>query len=119
MALNKSDGLNFAAGGEGGGGSYVPAPTVKTDESTANMALKGNTIYKWTEPITALSIASVEVSDNETRLYFTTGDSITFTDSSGAKWGGDGSAPSLETNTIYCIAICNGLAEFDSFGSAS
>lgn len=97
----------------------VPAPEVKTDESTANMALKANTIYKWTSAITSLSIASAEVSDNETMFYFTTGNTITFTDSSNLKWGGDGSAPSLEINTRYCIAIKNGLAEIDTFGTVS
>ena len=98
----------------------VPTPEVKTDESTTSMALKANTIYKWTTAISSLSIASVEVSDLETRLYFTTGGTITFTDSSNLKWGGDGSAPSgLEANTRYCIVICNGLAEIDTFGTVS
>lgn len=92
-------------------------PTILTDESTANMALEGNTIYKWTTAITSLSIASAEVSDNETLLYFTTGAGITFTDSSNIKWGGDGTAPALEINTRYCIAIKNGFAEFDTFGT--
>lgn len=100
------------------GGGYV-APTVKTDESTAGMALTGNTIYKWTEAVTALTITSAEVSDLETRLYFTTGGTIQFQDNSALKWGGDGTAPSLEINTIYCIAICNGLAEFDTYGTVS
>ena len=106
-------------GNEGSGGNYVPAPTIVSNASSADMALKGNTIYKWTSAITSLSIASAEVSDYETILYFDTGNSITFTDSSSLKWGGDGSAPSLETNTKYCIAIRNGLAEIDTFGSAS
>ena len=107
-------------GGNGGGGGGVPTPTILTDQPTTDMALKGNTIYKWTAPISSLTISSAEVSDLETRLYFTTGSPITFSDSSSLKWGGDGSAPAgLEANTIYCIAICNGLAEIDTFGSAS
>ena len=110
--------INDFGGGNGGGGGYV-APTVLTDETPTSMALAGNTIYKWTNAITSLSIASAEVSDLETRLYFTTGSPITFQDLSNLKWGGDGSAPSLEANTIYCIAICNGLAEIDSFGTVS
>lgn len=107
-------------GGNEGGGNYVPAPTIVNNASSTGMALKGNTIYKWTAPISSLTIASAEVSDLETRLYFTTDSTITFSDSSSLKWGGDGSAPSgLEANTVYCIAICNGLAEIDTFGSAS
>lgn len=98
---------------------YMLNPTVLTDETSTSMALAGNTIYKWTTALTSLSFASAEVSDLETRLYFTTGNSISFTDSSSLKWGGDGTAPSLEANTRYCIAICNGLAEIDNFGSAS
>ena len=100
-------------------GSFVSAPTVLTDQTSTSMALAGNTIYKWTSALTSLSFASVEVSDLETVLYFTTGGTITFTDSSSLKWGGDGSAPSLEANTIYCISIRNGLAEIDTFGTVS
>lgn len=96
-----------------------PSPTVLTNQSSTSMALAGNTIYKWTSALTSLSFASVEVSDLETVLYFTTGGTISFTDSSSLKWGGDGSAPSLEANTIYCISIRNGLAEIDTFGTVS
>lgn len=98
---------------------YLVKPTVLTDETATSMALAGNTIYKWTSALTSLSFASAEVSDLETVLYFTTGGTISFTDSSSIKWGGDGSAPSLEANTIYCISIRNGLAEIDTFGTVS
>lgn len=98
---------------------YLVKPTVLTDETSTSMALAGNTIYKWTNALTSLSFASAEVSDLETVLYFTTGGTISFTDSSSLKWGGDGSAPSLEANTIYCISIRNGLAEIDTFGTVS
>ncbi len=98
---------------------YLVKPTILTDETPTSMALAGNTIYKWTSALTSLSFASAEVSDLETVLYFTTGGTITFTDSSSLKWGGDGSAPSLEANTIYCISIRNGLAEIDTFGTVS
>ena len=99
--------------------SLVSAPTVLTDQTSTSMALAGNTIYKWTSALTSLSFASVEVSDLETVLYFTTGGTIIFTDSSSLKWGRGGSAPSLEVNTIYCISIRNGLAEIDNFGTVS
>ena len=99
--------------------SLVSAPTVLTDQTSTSMALAKNTIYKWTSALTSLSFASVEVSDLETVLYFTTGGTISFTDSSALKWGGDGSAPSLEANTIYCISIRNGLAEIDTFGTTA
>ena len=95
------------------------SPTILTDQTSTSMALAGNTIYKWTSALTSLSFTSAEVSDLETVLYFTTGGTISFTDSSSLKWGGDGSAPSLEANTIYCISIRNGLAEIDTFGTVS
>ena len=99
---------------------YLVKPTILTDQASTSMALAGNTIYKWTSALTSLSFASAEVSDLETVLYFTTGGTITFTpDDAGLKWGGDGSAPSLEANTIYCISIRNGLAEIDTFGTVS
>ena len=98
----------------------VPIPTTRTDETTTDMALKRNSIYKWTTALTSLSFASVEISDFETVLDFTTGETISFTDSSNLKWGGDGSAPTtLEPNTRYCISIRNGLAEIDTFGTVS
>lgn len=107
----------FWASTEGGGGSgYVPMPTVTTLTSTTYiLSVAENTIYKFSNAITSLTISSITVSDLESLIYFTTGSSITFVDSSTLKWGG-GSIPSLETNTTYCIAIKNGLAELDSFG---
>lgn len=98
---------------------YLVKPTILTDQTPTSMALAGNTIYKWTSALTSLSFASAEVSDLETVLYFTTGGTITWQDNSNLKWGGDGSAPSLEANTIYCISIRNGLAEIDTFGTVS
>ena len=117
--ISKGTIVKSGGGNGGGGGSYV-APTVLTDQTATSMALAGNTIYKWTNALTSLSFASAEVSDLETVLYFTTGGTINFTDSSSLKWGGDGTAPAgLEINTRYCISIRNGLAEIDTFGTVS
>ena len=93
-------------------------PTVITDADNTNLQVAANTIYKFTNALTSLTLTSVEISDYESVLYFTTGNTINFVDNSNLKWGGDGTAPSLEANTIYCIAICNGLAEIDSFGTS-
>lgn len=98
---------------------YALKPTVLTDETSTSMALAGNTIYKWTNALTELDIDSCEVSDYETVLYFTTGNSITFTVDSSIKWGGGNEQPTLEPNTVYCIAIRNGLAEIDNFGTTA
>ena len=92
--------------------------TVVTDGDNTSLDVKAGTIYDF-GVIDTLVLTSIETSYNESVIYFTTDSTITFTDNSGLKWGGDGSAPSLEANTIYCIAICNGLAEIDTFGTVS
>lgn len=99
--------------------SIVSAPTVVNDGDNTGLVIEANKIYKFATALTTLTITSAEVSDYESRIYFTTGGMIAFTDNSSLKWGGDGSAPTLEANTIYCIAICNGLAEIDTFGTVS
>lgn len=101
---------------QGGGSGYVPMPTVTNlTNTTYTLSVAENTIYEFTNAITSLTISSVVKSYLESFIYFTTGSSITFVDNSTLKWGG-GSIPSLETNTTYCIAIKNGLAEIDKFG---
>lgn len=98
------------------GSGYVPLPTVTTlTDTTYTLTVAENTIYKFSNAITSLTISSITISDLESLIYFTTGSSITFVDNSTLKWGG-GSIPSLDTNTTYCIAIKNGLAELDKFG---
>ena len=104
-------------GGSDGGG--YPAPTIVTDGDASNLAVAGNTIYKFATALTSLTISSVETSDYESIIYFTTGNgTIQLSVPNTLRWGG-GEAPTLEANTVYCIAIRNGLAEIDNFGSAS
>ena len=97
---------------KGSGGSVV------SGADNTNLDLKGGAIYKF-GVIDELVLSSAEVSDSETIIYFTTDSTITFTDNSGVRWGGGNEQPTLEPNTVYCIAIRNGLAEIDNFGSAS
>ena len=99
------------------GSGYVPEPDIITDDDNTGLTIAANTIYKFTNALTVLTLSSFVVSDHESVIYFSTGSSITFTDNSGLKWGNGGTAPSLEANTIYCIAIRDGLAEIDSFGT--
>ena len=94
----------------------VPMPTVTTlTNTTYTLSVAANTIYKFSNALTSLTISGVTVSDLESLIYFTTDSSITFVDNSTLKWGG-GSIPSLDASTNYCIAIKNGLAEIDKFG---
>ncbi|MBR4633077.1 MAG: hypothetical protein IKO48_07175 [Elusimicrobia bacterium] len=95
--------------------------TVVSNPDNTNLEVKANTIYDFGDtPITELTITSAEKSYQESVIYFVTGGTITFSAPNTIKWGGDGSAPSgLELNTRYCISICNGLAEIDTFGTVS
>lgn len=97
---------------KGSGGSVV------SGADNTDLNLKGGAIYKL-GVIDTLTLTSAEISDSETIIYFTTDSTITFTDNSGVRWGGGNEQPTLEANTVYCIAIRNGLAEIDNFGSAS
>lgn len=98
----------------------VNTPNVVTDANNANLEIEANTIYDFGDtPISELTLSSAEKSYQESRIYFITDGTIQFADNTGAlEWGGDGSAPSgLEINTKYCIAICNGKVEINTFGT--
>ena len=96
---------------------YMKKPTVTTiTDTTYSLAVVENTIYEFSNAVTSLTISSAVKSYLESMIYFTTGSSITFTDNSTLKWGGGSVPTTLETNTTYCIAIKNGLAEIDKFG---
>lgn len=111
---------NMGFGGSGGGGNYVPAPTIVTNPSASGLAVKGNEIYKFGTALTSLTISSVETSDYESIIYFSTGaGTIQFTAPNTVRWGGGNEQPTLEPNTVYCIAIRNGLAEIDNFGTTA
>ena len=112
MSLKKSDGLNFPASDSNGSGKVI------VDGDNSDLNVKGGEIYKF-GVIDTLTLTTVATSDIESIIYFTTDSAITFTDNSGVRWGGGNEQPTLEANTVYCIAIRNGLAEIDSFGSAS
>lgn len=100
-------------GGNGGGGGKIIVDGDNTD-----LNVKGGEVYKF-GVIDELVLTTVATSDTESIIYFTTGSTISFTDNSGVRWGGGNEQPQLEPNTVYCIAIRNGLAEIDNFGSAS
>jgi len=97
----------------------LPQAQEIVDADTTGIALKANTIYSFTSALSSLTISSYEVSPLETVIHFTTGNTTpSLSVPNTLKWGG-GEAPELEANTVYCIAIRNGLAEIDSFGTAS
>lgn len=88
--------------------------------ATPTITISANKTYSFDTAITSLTISDVEVSALESVLYFTTGaGTIQFSAPNTLRWGGGNEQPTLEPNTVYCIAIRNGLAEIDNFGSAS
>ena len=103
---------NKLKGTGGSGGKII------IDGDNTDLNIKGGEVYKF-GVIDELVLTTVATSDTESIIYFTTDSTITFTDNSGVRWGGGNEQPSLEPNTVYCIAIRNGLAEIDNFGSAS
>ena len=98
--------------------NYVPKPITVIDADNTDLDIEANTIYRFRNTLTTLTLSSIEISDYESVIYFSTGSSISFTDNSNIIWSG-GTTPSLETNTAYCIAIRNGFGEIGAFGSAS
>jgi len=101
---------------------YIRKPTIVTDGDNTGLAVAGNTIYDFmsSSALTSLTISSFENSYYESYIIFKTGaGTIQFTAPNTLRWGGGNEQPQLEPNTVYCIAIRNGLAEIDSFGSAS
>lgn len=101
---------------------YIRKPTIVTDGDVTGLAVAGNTIYDFMggSALASLMISSVENSYYESYIIFKTGaGTIQFSAPNTLRWGGGNEQPTLEANTVYCIAIRNGLAEIDNFGSAS
>ena len=87
----------------------VPIPTTEIITSiTPSLTLQVNINYKCTNALTSLTINSVPDSPLETNIYFTTGNSFTFTNSSNMiKWLGN--IPTFNANTEYVLNICNNI----------
>lgn len=96
------------------------AENINVTGATPTITISANKTYSFDTAITSLTISDVEISALESVLYFTTGaGTIQFTAPNTVRWGGGNEQPQLEPNTVYWIAIRNGLAEIDNFGSAS
>lgn len=73
----------YLAGGVGsfvaGGKVFVEAQTSFTDDTSTEvvMSVAGNRSYRYTQPLTSLTIESVENSPLESEIIFTAGDTIT------------------------------------------
>ncbi|MBR0541682.1 MAG: hypothetical protein IJK26_05680 [Clostridia bacterium] len=89
--------------------SFVPVANTETITSTApSIVAQANTNYVCSNALTSLTISSAPNSPLETNIYFTTGSSFAFTNSSSlTKW--IGTVPTFNTATKYVINICNGI----------
>lgn len=96
------------------------AENINITGATPTITISANKTYSFDTAITSLTISDVETSALESVLYFTTGaGTISLSAPNTLRWGGGNEMPQLEPNTVYCIAIRNGLAEIDNFGTTA
>lgn len=101
-------------------GTKVNGVSVVSDlvSTTATLTVAGNTIYKL-GTLTALTLSTVETSDLESIIYFTSDASTaSLTDSAlSGKWVGMSGSPTLALDTEYVISICNGIGVIGKVGA--
>lgn len=86
-----------------------------TSNTTATVSVSENTRYVYTQPLTSLTISSVEDSLLESEIDFTTGTSFSFTATPlTTKW--IDMAPTWLPNTHYVISIKTGYASWGIVG---
>lgn len=97
---------NQLAGNSSGGSSSMQ--TVTSAETAPDFAVTGGKRYKFTQPLTTLTVSSVENSANESEIIFTagTGFDIALPESIDTI----PEEPSFEDGKSYVINICNNMA---------
>ena len=89
-------------------GKATVQQVVNKTVTTDSLALASNTVYKYSNALTALTISSIPNDTYETEIQFTTGSGFTFTDNALTnKW--IGGAPTFEDSKSYVIVVKNGL----------
>lgn len=90
------------------GKASAQAVVADTTSTTATLALASNTLYTFSEPLTALTISSIPSDTFETEIQFSSDTGFTFTASDLTdKW--IGGTPTFEDSKSYVIVIKNGL----------
>ena len=80
-----------------------------TYDTTVNLDIEENTVYKWTQPLTGMTLATTPTSLLESEIDFTTGLTFSFTATGlTGKWINQN--PNWQANTHYIICIKNGYA---------
>lgn len=98
-------------------GKAAVQQVVNKSVTTDSLALASNTVYKYSNALTSLTITSIPSDTYEVELQFTTDSSFTFTATPLAnKWIGVAS-PTFDANTSYVIAIKNGYAVLGKVGA--
>lgn len=90
---------------------------VSNSETTPSLALDANTDYVFTNALTSLTLTTIPVSQYSTDLYFTTGNSFTFSATNLTQYYFSDNPPTFNTNTTYKIHITEGKAQISYIGA--
>lgn len=89
-------------------GKAAVQQVVNKTVTTDSLALASNTVYKYSNALTSLTITAIPADTYETEIQFTTDTGFTFTDNVLTnKW--IGGAPAFEDSKSYVIVVKNGL----------
>lgn len=84
---------------------------INTTDTTATITVEENTRYYYSQPLTSLTLTSVDTSTLESEIEFYTDSTFSFTASTmTGKWV-DGT-PTFDANKHYVIAIKNGIGAY-------
>lgn len=82
---------------------------INTYDTIVSLDIEENTVYKWTQPVTSMTLLTTSTSLLETEIDFTTGSTFSFTATGlTGKWINQN--PNWQANTHYIICIKNGYA---------
>lgn len=100
----------------GSGGQNVKKPKVVEDLTSTSITLdkaKANYIYKY-GTLTSLTVSDNDISDEETIIYFRSGNSITTSFPNTLNWVNENEL-SADPNTNYIISIVNNIAVWATY----
>ena len=99
---------------------YTPSRTVSTNTTatTANISnVAKGTDYIFTQPLTSLTLGTIENSTYYTDIYFTTGNTFSFSATNLTQYYFSANPPTFNANTSYKIHIAEGKAHISYIGA--
>ena len=97
---------------------YTPVRNlVNNSETTPSLALEANTDYVFSNALTSLTLTTIPVSQYSTDLYFTTGNSFSFSATNLTQYYFSDNPPTFNANTTYKIHITEGKAQISYIGA--